>query len=99
MADVIGVLYLGRLVEEAPRDRLFDAPKHPYTQMLFAAAPRMDGFGRDIDPPTGEIPDPINPPPGCVYHPRCPLATEVCRTTPPEMRRIGETRVACHHAE
>ena len=67
MADRIGVLYLGSLVEEAPRDRLFDAPKHPYTRMLFDAAPRMDAFGREVDPPKGEIPDAINPPPGCPY--------------------------------
>ncbi len=99
MADVIGVLYLGRLVEEAPRDRLFNDPKHPYTQMLFDAAPKMDAFGREVDPPKGEIPDAINPPSGCAYHPRCPLATERCKAERPEMRRIGETRVACHHAE
>ncbi|KUF10941.1 ABC transporter ATP-binding protein [Pseudoponticoccus marisrubri] len=99
MADRIGVLYLGALVEEAPRDRLFAAPKHPYTQMLFDAAPRMDAFGREVDPPKGEIPDAINPPPGCPYHPRCPLATERCRSEVPQPRMIGETRVRCHHAE
>jgi peptide/nickel transport system ATP-binding protein len=99
MADVIGVLYLGRLVEEAPRDRLFAAPKHPYTQMLFDAAPKMDAFGREVEPPKGEIPDAINPPSGCAYHPRCPLATDRCKAERPEMRHIGETRVACHHAE
>jgi peptide/nickel transport system ATP-binding protein len=99
MADMIGVLYLGRLVEEAPRDRLFDNPKHPYTQMLFDAAPRMDSFGREVDPPKGEIPDPINPPPGCAFHPRCPLAVERCKKERPEMRKIGVTRVACHLAE
>jgi peptide/nickel transport system ATP-binding protein len=99
MADRIGVLYLGRLVEEAAPERLFADPKHPYTQMLLAAAPRMDGFGREVAPPEGEIPDPINPPPGCAFHPRCPLAQEVCKTTRPEMRRLGDTRVACHMAE
>ena len=99
MADRIGVLYLGALVEEAPRDRLFAAPKHPYTRMLFDAAPRMDAFGREVEPPKGEIPDAIDPPPGCPYHPRCPLATERCRMEVPEVRRIGETRVRCHHAE
>ena len=99
MADRIGVLYLGRLVEEAPRDTLFAAPKHPYTRMLFDAAPRMDGFGREADPPKGEIPDPINPPPGCAFHPRCPLAEARCKAERPEMRRLGETRVACHLAE
>ncbi len=99
MADVIGVLYLGRLVEEAPRDKLFADPKHPYTKMLFDAAPRMDGFGREVDPPKGEIPDPINPPPGCAFHPRCPLAVDRCKKERPEMRQIGDTRVACHLAE
>ncbi|WP_417524898.1 ABC transporter ATP-binding protein [Marinovum sp.] len=99
MADVIGVLYLGRLVEEAAPEQLFQDPKHPYTQMLLEAAPKMDGFGREIQPPEGEIPDPINPPPGCAFHPRCPLAQEVCKRDRPEMRRIGGTRVACHFAE
>ncbi|WP_417818454.1 ABC transporter ATP-binding protein [Tritonibacter scottomollicae] len=99
MADRIGVLYLGRLVEEGEPDELFERPKHPYTQMLLEAAPRMDGFGREVAPPEGEIPDPINPPPGCAFHPRCPLAGDICRQERPEMRRIGTTRVACHMAE
>jgi len=99
MADRIGVLYLGRLVEEAPRDALFADPKHPYTQMLFDAAPRMDAFGREVDPPKGEIPDAINPPSGCAFHPRCPLAVDRCSRERPDMRRIGDTRVACHLAE
>ncbi len=99
MADRIGVLYLGRLVEEAPHDVLFADPKHPYTQMLFAAAPKLDGFGREVAPPKGEIPDPINPPTGCAYHPRCPLATSQCTLERPEMRQLGRTRVACHMAE
>jgi len=60
MADKVGVLYLGRLVEEAIPDQLFDTPKHPYTQMLLAAAPQLGAFGRDVPPPMGEIPDPIN---------------------------------------
>lgn len=98
MADVIGVLYLGRLVEEAPRDILFGAPRHPYTRMLFDAAPRMDGFGREVEPPKGEIPDAINPPSGCAYHPRCPLATDICKEVLPEMRTVGDSKVACHHA-
>jgi len=99
MADKIGVLYLGRLVEEAPRDVLFATPKHPYTQMLFDAAPRMDGFGREVEPPKGEIPDAINPPSGCAFHPRCPLATDLCKQKQPQMRQHGDTRVACHMVE
>ncbi len=98
MADKIGVLYLGRLVEEAPKDELFDDPKHPYTKMLFEAAPRLDGFGREVILPKGEIPDAINPPSGCAFHPRCPMAEEKCRRERPEMREIGGARVACHVA-
>jgi len=99
MADTIGVLYLGRLVEEAARDRLFASPLHPYTRMLLDAAPRIDAFGREVEPPKGEIPDPINPPPGCAYHPRCPFANDRCRQeVPPPITRDG-TRVACHAVE
>ncbi|MDX8354234.1 oligopeptide/dipeptide ABC transporter ATP-binding protein [Cognatiyoonia sp. IB215182] len=99
MSDRIGVLYLGRLVEEAAPDDLFDNPRHPYTKMLLEAAPKMDGFGREAELPEGEIPDPINPPPGCAFHPRCPIATDICKKERPEMRTLGETRVACHLAE
>ncbi len=99
MADKIGVLYLGRLVEEASPNDLFETPKHPYTQMLLEAAPQMDGFGREVQPPEGEIPDPINPPSGCAFHPRCPIAQDVCKQQRPEMRSLNGTRVACHLAE
>lgn len=95
MADRIGVLYLGRLIEEAPRDVLFSTPKHPYTKMLLDAAPKLDGFGREVDPPKGEIPDPINPPTGCAYHPRCPIAIDRCKAERPVMQPVGESRVAC----
>lgn len=96
MADRIGVLYLGRLIEEASPEELFSDPKHPYTQMLLEAAPKMDGFGREVDPPKGEIPDPINPPTGCAFHPRCPVATAQCSAERPEMRQLRNARVACH---
>ncbi|MEJ6404526.1 ABC transporter ATP-binding protein [Yoonia sp. 2307UL14-13] len=99
MADRIGVLYLGRLVEEAAPADLFTAPKHPYTQMLLDAAPQMDGFGREVPPPQGEIPDPIDPPSGCAFHPRCPIAEDVCKRDRPAMRHVGGSRVACHLAE
>lgn len=99
MADHIGVLYLGRLVEEASPEDLFTNTKHPYTKMLLEAAPRMDGFGREAELPKGEIPDPINPPTGCAFHPRCLIATEICKTEQPVMRRLGKTRVACHLAD
>ncbi|MGI9365703.1 MAG: ABC transporter ATP-binding protein [Rhizobiaceae bacterium] len=99
MADKVGVLYLGQLVEEAPRDRLFDTPRHPYTRMLLDAAPKLDGFDRSQELPEGEIPDPINPPPGCVFHPRCPIATDRCKVERPAIRELGTTRVACHLAQ
>ena len=99
MADTIGVLYLGRLVEEAAPDELFSNPQHPYSQMLLAAAPKMDGFGREVEPPKGEIPDPINPPSGCAFHPRCPIASDVCKTERPELRVLRGARVACHWAD
>ncbi len=96
VADCIGVLYLGRLVEEAEPEALFEEALHPYTQMLIEAAPKMDGFGREVEPPKGEIPDPINPPSGCVFHPRCPAAMDRCRSQVPQLRELGNRRVACH---
>ena len=99
MSDRIGVLYLGRLVEEASARSLFEAPRHPYTRMLIGAAPRLDGFGREVTPPEGEIPDPTDPPSGCAYHPRCPFAVERCRAELPVLRTVAEGRVACHRAE
>ena len=99
MADKIGVLYLGSLVEEAAPDDLFAAPKHPYTQMLLSSAPSMTEFGREIAPPEGEIPDPINLPSGCAFHPRCPIAVDRCKSERPELRMVGATRVACFLAE
>jgi peptide/nickel transport system ATP-binding protein len=99
MADRIGVLYLGRLVEEADPKTLFESPRHPYTQMLLNAAPKVDGFGREVPPPQGEIPDPIDPPSGCAFHPRCPFAVEICKQERPVMRPLDGARVACHLAE
>lgn len=98
MADKIGVLYLGRLVEEAAPETLFESPKHPYTQMLLDAAPRMDAFGREVLPPAGEIPDPIDPPSGCAFHPRCPIAQQICHVERPKLMQKETQRVACHFA-
>jgi peptide/nickel transport system ATP-binding protein len=98
MADTIGVLYLGRLVEEAPPDALFTRPAHPYTAMLIDAAPRLDAFGREVVPPEGEIPDPTDPPKGCAFHPRCPLAIARCAAERPKLEPFGAGRVACHRA-
>jgi peptide/nickel transport system ATP-binding protein len=98
MANRIGVMYLGRLVEVAPAARLFAAPKHPYTRMLLDAVPDFAMSGRPRTPVQGEIPNPISPPPGCPFHPRCPLAIDRCRSERPLPRPLGDTVVACHVA-
>ena len=92
MADHVGVMYLGKIVEMAATDRLFAAPQHPYTRMLLAAVPQLDGARIGGDVPVGDLPSPIEPPPGCRFHPRCPLAFERCRREEPQM--IDD--VACH---
>jgi len=99
MASRIGVLYLGRLAEVAPAAELFARPRHPYTRMLLDAVPDLEMSGRPRTPVTGEIPNPIDPPPGCAFHPRCPLANERCRTEVPLMHAAGAARVACHAVE
>jgi peptide/nickel transport system ATP-binding protein len=96
MAGRIGVMYLGRLVEVAEAATLFQRPQHPYTRMLLDAVPDFAMSGRPRTPVQGEIPNPISPPSGCSFHPRCPLATERCRREKPEMVRHGTTDVACH---
>ncbi len=98
MSDQIGVMYLGRLVEMADRNTLFSTPRHPYTQMLLDAIPRMDQPGKARTPVMGEVPNPMNPPSGCVFHPRCPQADAQCREHRPEWREFKGIRVACHHA-
>lgn len=98
IAHRVAVMYLGRVVEAAPSAVLFGAPKHPYTQALLAAAPTPDPRRRD-DPPTlaGEPPSPLDPPRGCGFHPRCPLAEDRCRTERPALREgAGGHSVACH---
>jgi oligopeptide/dipeptide ABC transporter ATP-binding protein len=100
-ADEVAVMYLGRLVELAPRDRLFAAPRHPYTRTLMAAVP-VPGRGKRApgSTPAGEVPSPITPPPGCPFHPRCPRALPVCRAEMPELEDDGGgSFVACHNPE
>ena len=93
----VGVMYLGRLTEVAPTRVLFEAPKHPYTQMLLAALPRLDTRGKDKPPIMGEIPSPLDPPTGCAFHPRCPHANERCRAERPELQAAPDgALVACH---
>lgn len=98
MADRVGVLYLGSLVEVNEADALFSAPRHPYTRMLLDAIPDHEMSGRRRTPVTGEIPNPIEPPSGCTFHPRCPRATEQCKQTIPTLETEGMAQVACLHA-
>jgi peptide/nickel transport system ATP-binding protein len=99
MADRVAVMYLGRNVETADRDTLFARPAHPYTRTLMGSALGLGDVGRRREVPKGEVPNPIDPPPGCTFHPRCPHATALCRTEAPALRAFGGGRVACHHAE
>ncbi len=85
LVDRVAVLYLGRLIELAPRAELFATPSHPYTQALLDAVPRF-GRRRNRRAITGEMPSPLSPPSGCVFHPRCPKAQAVCRVMPPAMQ-------------
>lgn len=98
IADRVAVLYLGRLVECADTEKLEHHPLHPYTQALLEAVPRPDpDAARPYRAPIGEIPSPVNPPSGCYYHPRCPIAEERCRAEYPEISTLPDSRLlACH---
>ncbi|MGH0600575.1 ABC transporter ATP-binding protein [Bacillus mycoides] len=95
----IGIMYLGTIVETAPRDELFANPLHPYTKALLSAVPIPDPtVKRERIILEGDIPSPANPPSGCRFHTRCPVATDICKTNVPEFRNVGEDHfVACHH--
>jgi peptide/nickel transport system ATP-binding protein len=96
VATRVGVLYLGRLVEEAPARELFANPRHPYTRMLLDAVPDIEMEGKERLTIAGEIPNPVNPPPGCHFHPRCPFVMPHCKTVAPPVLARGSARVRCH---
>ncbi len=100
ICDRIGIMYLGKLAEIGPLEAIYRDPAHPYTEALLAAVPVPDpNFRRDQPLPRGEIPSPINPPPGCVFHPRCPIAQEICGQEIPELLPVqGDPQhlAACH---
>ena len=96
VADQVGVMYLGRLVELADRRDLFATPRHPYTRMLLDAIPDIAMTGRQRTPVQGEVPNPLQPPTGCAFHPRCPHANARCSSERPEMTLFQGVRIACH---
>lgn len=98
IADRVAIMYLGRIVESASTEDIFSDPKHPYTKALLAEAPRLDQRRRAFAPIEGEIPSPLDPPAGCHFNPRCPIATELCRTDAPKLESGSPGReIACHH--
>jgi dipeptide transport system ATP-binding protein len=100
IADDVMVMYLGRVVEHGPKERIFAGPRHPYTRALLASTPAVDPKDRlQRAPLRGELPSPLNPPPGCAFHRRCPFATPYCAESRPELREVDGRLVACHYAE
>jgi peptide/nickel transport system ATP-binding protein len=97
LSDRVVIMYLGRVVEEADTETVFRRPNHPYTRSLLDSVPRIENRKRAFSVVKGEIPSPINPPAGCHFHPRCPLATERCRVEVPKLREVAPgQRSACH---
>jgi peptide/nickel transport system ATP-binding protein len=96
----VGVMYLGRLVEVADTKKIFQRPLHPYTQMLQSAIPDLKMTGKQRTPVAGEVPNPLNPPTGCTFHPRCPHANDRCKAEAPKMiEQPDGGSVACHAVE
>ena len=101
MSDQLGVMYLGRIVEQGPAATIFATPRHPYTRLLLDAIPSLEPGARLAAPArtAGDVPSPIAPPPGCTFHPRCPLANARCRVERPGYTVADDVSVACHAVE
>lgn len=100
ISNRVGVMYLGRLVEMADTKTIFHRPLHPYTQMLLSAIPDLKMTGRQRTPVAGEVPNPLNPPSGCTFHPRCPYANDRCISEAPKMIAADDgSMVSCHAVE
>jgi peptide/nickel transport system ATP-binding protein len=95
MADDIAIMYLGRFVETGPAEEVFANPRHPYTRLLLETIPDVQRPNRDRQPLSGEVPSPIDPPPGCPFHPRCPQAEAQCREARPALELRDGREVAC----
>jgi peptide/nickel transport system ATP-binding protein len=100
ISDRVAVMYVGKIVEMAPTEEIFNAPRHPYTAALLSAVPVADPRVRSrMTPLKGEVPSPANPPSGCYFHPRCPYVVDQCRTDPPPLEEISPKHYAsCHRA-
>ena len=97
LSDRVAIMYLGRLVEVAGAEELFARPNHPYTQALLAEVPTLDAARRTYRPIAGELPSPLDPPPGCAFHPRCPHAFDRCKAERPALREVAPGHIsACH---
>jgi peptide/nickel transport system ATP-binding protein len=96
VSDQVGVMYLGRVVELADKADLFARPRHPYTRMLLDAIPDIHMSGRARTPVQGEVPNPLSPPSGCSFHPRCPHANARCKQERPPLAMFGGALIACH---
>jgi peptide/nickel transport system ATP-binding protein len=97
ISDRVAIMYLGRIVEEAPVEEVFRRPNHPYTKALLAEVPRIESGKRQFKPVDGELPSPINPPKGCHFHPRCPFAMDRCHMEAPVKKEIAPRHLsACH---
>ena len=97
LSDHVAIMYLGRIVERAPKTELFETPNHPYTKALLTEIPDIQTRHRTFEPIKGEIPSPLDPPSGCVFHPRCPSATKRCQQEAPSLVEIAPQRMsACH---
>ena len=102
VSDRVMVMYLGHVVEVATRDEIYQRPRHPYTEALLAAIPRHEVGGKRRRALPGGMPDPSNPPPGCVFNTRCPYVIDRCRTEKPALWPIaggGKGLIACHRAD
>ncbi|MFM9848529.1 MAG: ABC transporter ATP-binding protein [Hyphomicrobiaceae bacterium] len=100
ITDRVVIMYLGRIVEVASTEALFDKAVHPYSQALLSEVPRISTQKREFHPIKGEIPSPLNPPSGCHFHPRCPHATVRCQTEIPPLKTVAPNRTAaCHYAD